>query len=550
MTTSLRVTSHVARDLLQSAGLFKHAHLVVWEYVSNGLQYVDPGISPEVDVNVSKDRISITDNGRGMSYDDLNRFFTMHGENQDRLEGRPGRGTFGTGKSAAFAIADRLRITTVKNGKRSVVELTRHDLEDASSGAAVPVRELEIECVTPESNGTKIEITELKRVRIDNIEIERHIERNLRHWRGVTVHLNDRQIEPTSPAVNETYEFVATAHDSPLIAGSKLIISVSKAPLPEEDRGIAILSNGVLHEITLAGSEKKEFSNYLFGEIDIPLLSEPWEGVDAYDMSRSGRLNPENRVVTAAMSFVGRHVERIRKELLDRDRDRRRRAEAARLREQAEQIARIINDDYAEFARRFKPVQSLRVGAADLLDAPRASPSGDPVLVPGDALPALEITEDLAVPLQEEVGPRVDPGPEHAPTPPALEPAPADNSTTTANEMPADAKAKRRSGGFNVRFEENGSENPRCFYQRESRTLIINLDHPQLVAARDGGTIEEPMFRRLSFEVALTEYAISLAQENVLGGFYQDMFDPLIEARDRIDSLARRGAGLFANGPL
>ena len=48
----------------------------------------------------------------------------MHGENIDRKAGRPGRGRFGTGKSAAFGIGDVLRLTTVRNGKRSKVELT------------------------------------------------------------------------------------------------------------------------------------------------------------------------------------------------------------------------------------------------------------------------------------------------------------------------------------------------------------------------------------------------------------------------------------------
>jgi len=48
----LKVTSHVGRDLLQSAALFKHEHAVVWEYVSNGLEYVDPDVCPVVDVTV------------------------------------------------------------------------------------------------------------------------------------------------------------------------------------------------------------------------------------------------------------------------------------------------------------------------------------------------------------------------------------------------------------------------------------------------------------------------------------------------------------------
>ena len=40
------VKSHVARDLIQSADLFKNEKSVVWEYVSNGLEYIDEGTNP------------------------------------------------------------------------------------------------------------------------------------------------------------------------------------------------------------------------------------------------------------------------------------------------------------------------------------------------------------------------------------------------------------------------------------------------------------------------------------------------------------------------
>ena len=67
-TATLKVTSHVGRDLLQSAQLFRHEHSVVWEYVSNGLQYKDPTTKPTaiVKVDVKAKTISIRDNGRGM----------------------------------------------------------------------------------------------------------------------------------------------------------------------------------------------------------------------------------------------------------------------------------------------------------------------------------------------------------------------------------------------------------------------------------------------------------------------------------------------------
>ena len=107
----LKVTSHVGRDLLASAASFKSEAAVVWEYVVNSLQYVDPGASPRVQVNIGTPAvqgISISDNGRGMTATDLQHFFRMHGENQSELAGPAGRGKFGTGKSAAFGIASTL----------------------------------------------------------------------------------------------------------------------------------------------------------------------------------------------------------------------------------------------------------------------------------------------------------------------------------------------------------------------------------------------------------------------------------------------------------
>src|SRR6516162_5075894 len=119
----LKVTSHVGRDLLASAASFKNEAVVVWEYVVNSLQYVDPDISPRVQVTILPDGrgICIADNGSGMSVAHLEHFFQMHGENLDRRAGRPGRGKFGTGKSAAFGIANTLRVDTVHNGRRNVV---------------------------------------------------------------------------------------------------------------------------------------------------------------------------------------------------------------------------------------------------------------------------------------------------------------------------------------------------------------------------------------------------------------------------------------------
>src|SRR4051812_41915004 len=124
----IEVRSHVGRDLLSSAAAFKNEAAAIWEYVANSLQYVEAGTAPvvQVAVNVPERQIKIGDNGRGMSAAELNdNFFQLHGENVDRRSGRPGRGKFGTGKSAAFGIGNSLTVDTTQRGVRNVVQLTR-----------------------------------------------------------------------------------------------------------------------------------------------------------------------------------------------------------------------------------------------------------------------------------------------------------------------------------------------------------------------------------------------------------------------------------------
>jgi len=195
------VTSHVGRDLLHSAAVFKHERLVVWEYVSNGLEYVDPDCVPIVRVLIDqKDKkITVIDNGRGMSWDDLRNFFTMHGENIDRKLGRAGRGFFGTGKAAAFGIAGTLRVTTVHHGKRSKVQLLRKDIDAMSSADPVPVTTLQREVTTDQQNGTIVEIEDIHLRKIDQAEVISYVERHIAHWRGGTVFVNNHECEYVEP---------------------------------------------------------------------------------------------------------------------------------------------------------------------------------------------------------------------------------------------------------------------------------------------------------------------------------------------------------------
>jgi hypothetical protein len=462
----------------------------------------------------------------------------MHGENADMLQGRPGRGHFGTGKSAAFAIADGLRLTTVRDARRWTVELRRIDLEEASSGAPVPVRVVEEDVAVRAPNGTVVTI-EAVRPKWDRREIIRTLERHLRFgFRGARVEVDGEAIEATPPPHGREVLVTGTAADHPDLRGIELHLRVAKAPLAPLDRGIAILADGVLHETTLAGAEHKEMAQYIFGEVDVPRLAEPYEGVPAFDMSRSGALNPANQLVLATHAFIGRHVEMLRQELLTEERRRRADAEVRRLQAQADEIARLINEDYQEFRRRFQQARSAVPGPGGQLNRP--APEGELGLFEGETAPA-EIDALEGAPSVGEHG-TGGPGPNEAG--PVLRPPADDTAETTGTPAPAAPSSSRRGGGFRVEYRANGADNLRASFVSESQTIFINLDHPQVAAARSQDEDGDLFFRRLSFEIAFTEYALAFQGMMVRDGHYLDPGEPLTELRSQLDKLVRKAAAL------
>lgn len=546
-TPDLYVVSHVGRDLLQSAALFKSEALVVWEYVSNGLQYVDPGRAPVVRVHLEERRktIRVADNGSGMDWPGLQQFFVMHGENQQRRQGRPGRGMFGTGKSAAFGIAETLRVRTVSSGRRSEVVLHRSDIVAMASGDPVPVQTIEKESQTEEPNGTEVFIEDIRLHRLDQPKVLRYVEQHLARWRdrGVRVFVNNRLCEVAEPEVSWERTFHPDPELAKVLEDVELRVRVARAPLDEESRGVAVYSNGNWHENTLAGADGKECAQYIFGEIDIPRLESDSSLPPAFDMSRSMRLNPQNSIVRALYAFVGPRIEDVRKELVRADKEKRETEEARKLARQAEEIAALLNEDFTEFRRQVTAARgqpSLAPGHS------RALPGGveDEFLSPGGPTPGTEVSPDGSPGAED--GPGGDGG-----RPRLLEPLLQRQSSGKQKGDPAPVGRRRGTGGgFNVRFDAVGKNERRAKYVEAERTIVVNLDHPQIAAAKGAGPIEQSSFRRLALEVALTEYAVALAQ--LLAGS-DELVEPseaLFHVRDTIDRLSRKAAALFQDEPF
>lgn len=549
--TAIKVTTHVGRDLLQSAALFQHEQTVVWEYVSNGLEYIDPGVQPFVDVTVDARgrRISVRDYGRGMDGEDLKQYFKMHGENIDRKRGKAGRGIFGTGKSAAFGIADLLRLTTVKDGKLSIVLLERKDIKAAGDGDEIPLQVLEHEKPTREKNGTLVEIEGIHLKKMDVPSIIRHIERHIAHWPNAEVLVNRHACKVEEPAYSREITFSTKGTNFESVLGeAQLVLKIAKATLPQEWQGIAIMSKGVWHTLTLAGCENKAFSNYIFGEFDVARLAEDKSPISAFDMSRSMRLNPKNEVVANIYAFVGSKIEGVRRELERDERERKKARDAQRLQEEADAIAKIINKDFDAWRGQVQKTLAKVAGGSDKLKNAAAVDEIGETLVSGDNLPAIIVgdngTKDAEYEPNSDPNP---PGPEPSPIPD--EPGPVMERGHENSEMKAKPKNRKKtgsSGGFRVDFREIGVDAPRAKYERDERTIYINLEHPQIAAALAIGGIDDVAFRRLSYEVAFSEYAIGLASEIASGNYYIDVTEPIVEIRDTINRLSRSGAALYS----
>jgi hypothetical protein len=551
---TLKVISNVARDILQSAALFKTLPTVVWEYVVNSLQYVDQNITPKVVVKINPARgtATIADNASGMDEVGLQNFFTMHGQNQDRLRGRAGRGMFGTGKAAAFGIAERLSVQTVRDGLRNTVTLSRSDIvrEEAKGNVTEVLPEhIERNVPTTEPNGTLITIEGIT-VKCDVATVIAFIEPHLGGgFKGAEVIVNGQEVEYEEPSFTQEFTFFPTSELRGILGDVKLLLRVSPAPLNQDRRGVNITSNGVLFETTLGSVEGKELAHYIFGELEVPELINQGQGPNpAFNMTRDMKLNVENLIVRAIHTFVSIHSEEVRRGLVEADRRRRETIEAQRLQRQADAIAKLLNADFTEYSDKIQRIQSTVSSVSHdrgLKGATQGGKEQKTVLFGG--------TDEVEVVAPEGgLGGTLPPSPPSPPNPPSPDPKteqrnkPVVESQQDGDPLGRNATTKQSKkpsrGGFRVDFRNLGVDDNRATYDRDSRTIVINLDFPQITQASAKDGIESPLFQRLANEIAITEYAIAVSSELVNSSIYNDPSDYIFEIRKTVNRISRRVA--------
>ena len=542
----IEVTSHVGRDLLQSSRLFREDKDVVWEYVVNSLQYVERGVRPKVQVTIQprKKVITIADNGRGMDQDGLRQFFQMHGVNQDRREGRGGRGKFGTGKSAAFGIARVLVIDTRRNGVRNAVRLSR-DLIDSSDGENIPLEWTIQNEPTELSNGTEVRIEEISVPRIQTQRVVEYLERHLQSFRATEpeVAVNDHVCVFRTPEVEgEPRVFLPNADVAAAIGDVTLTVYVSRAPLTEVERGVLVTAGeGNTIAMETAGIERKEFGDYLFGMIDVPLLDQEVDGVEAFDSTRSLTLNLNHPVAARVAIFIGASVESVRKELVGRARDAARTEQARRLAQEANKIADVLNEDFEALRTRLEEIRAAAGTSGNLPSAFGATADG------GDEEGAWIEGEAKLGDVPEPDNPAAEGDRKGRPAPRiarAGEPNPSGDSSV--DPAAGKKKPKRPRGGFSVEYRPMGKEADRSQFNADALLILINLEHPVVAAALGDGAVEDPSFRRLSYEVAFAEYSMGIGYRMLLEDPDIPADDLLYEVRTTLNRVSRAAAGLYA----
>ena len=373
----IAVTSHVGRDLLQNAAYFNSAPKVVMEYVSNSIDNAPEGQSVRVEVEITNSEISITDNASGMSQDDLIHFFTMHGVNRQRKRGRKVRGRFGTGKSAAFGIADGLRVETIRNGHANMVQLHRERILSVPDGGAIPVEHVVKDKLTDQPNGTRVIVYDLQLDKIFITPIRERLERALgRHLDMHEVIINNRRLKYRRPDAVETFIFDVPDDILDLMPDtSDLKISVAREALTQVENGVAILSNGFLNAMTLGDAATRAHTERIFGEVEVPNLDDERddEHFPAFDNTRDLSLNRQNPRAALVLEWISDCVEQVRKEL-DLEAQLQRLSEVnTQMQDAADFVGDLINADFARVQRRLRvatqsAVEANTIGSSEVVE--------------------------------------------------------------------------------------------------------------------------------------------------------------------------------------
>jgi hypothetical protein len=90
-----------------------------------------------------------------------------------------------------------------------------------------------------------------------------------------------------------------------------------------------------------------------------------------------------------------------------------------------------------------------------------------------------------------------------------------------------------------------GRDESRSVYDPNGLQILINLDHPVVAAAAGDSGVAEPGFRRLSYEIAFSEYSLALGYEMAKQDPDMPPDDLLYEVRSSLNRISLAAASLY-----
>jgi hypothetical protein len=237
----------------------------------------------------------------------------------------------------------------------------------------------------------------------------------------------------------------------------------------------------------------------------------------------------------------------VRKDIERQDRERRQSEEQKRLRQQGSKIAELINKHFKDWSSKLKATMARSGTGSDILLSKKKNESEELGELFGTELPAVVVGHDEGNDVLERSDGCGDTGLNPPRSTPRVEGK--DNAAENVAKKGQGNPKTSHAGGFNVAFEKIGLNEKRAKYNKETRTIVINLEHPrialELKSAQAKMPVDDPNFQRMAYEIAFTEYAIVLAQELSNVGFFFDPQDALVELRQTLDDLSKAFASVW-----
>jgi hypothetical protein len=248
-------------------------------------------------------------------------------------------------------------------------------------------------------------------------------------------------------------------------------------------------------------------------------------------------------VVATLLGWLSSKLRQIVTDLDEGERSRKKTEEAKKLAKEAERLGHVLNQDFRELQRQLEKIKidqrRLPAGGQTqdtetLIGSPTHPDDPEAAILPGGG--------DIPTEFQQAGPPQGD-GSRGTEGMPGDVPRPG--SGILPGEQPGTHHQKRSrnrpSSTFSIEFVNETAERVRAHYDRETRTIYVNLDHPQLVAARNiHPDIDSDGFRQVAYEVAFVEYALALMTEEAYRDENMDPQDVLYDVRNTVNRIAAR----------